>query len=209
MRFVGSRSKNQSARLNRELLQEARQLSGYCLDHDATPMVVGLSKSYEVVQVPRPTLLIAEPEPLQALSVRKLVLETAKFNVLTAHSTGEALDIFHMFPNVPGVILVGESSIDCEKVALDIKNASHNKPIIYLHGSVGGRCSNSDHDLSSHEPQALLELVRSLFGDPRTTETDSEREPNLTNAKTIPARPVPSVSRRGNAEQMRKQGNQV
>jgi hypothetical protein len=34
----------------------------------------------------RPTLLVAESEPVEALSVRKLVLETDKFNVLTAHS---------------------------------------------------------------------------------------------------------------------------
>ncbi len=38
--------------------------------------------------MPRPTLLIAEPEPEQALSVRKLVLETGKFNVLTARASG-------------------------------------------------------------------------------------------------------------------------
>src|SRR5690349_2301472 len=47
----------------------------------------------------RPTLIVAEPEPGQALSTRKLVLETAKFNVLTAHSTDEALDVFQSFPN--------------------------------------------------------------------------------------------------------------
>jgi hypothetical protein len=35
----------------------------------------------------------------QALSVRKFVLETAKYNMLTARSTREAVDIFHMFPN--------------------------------------------------------------------------------------------------------------
>ena len=38
--------------------------------------------------------------------MRKLVLETAKFNVLTAHSSREALDLFHLFPNVSLVILV-------------------------------------------------------------------------------------------------------
>jgi|SRR5579872_950086 len=67
----------------------------------------GLSKEHEVLQVPRPTLLVAEPEPLQALSVRKLVLETGKFNVLTAHSTRESIDIFHMFPNISGAVLGG------------------------------------------------------------------------------------------------------
>jgi hypothetical protein len=39
--------------------------------------------------MPGPTLLVAEPEPLEALSVRKLVLENAEFNVLTAHSRRE------------------------------------------------------------------------------------------------------------------------
>ena len=37
----------------------------------------------------RATFIMAEPEPEQALSARKLVLETAKFNVITSHSVGE------------------------------------------------------------------------------------------------------------------------
>lgn len=122
---------------------------------------------YTVNDMPRPTLLIAEPEPSQALSVRKLVLETAKFNVLTAHSTREALDLFHLFPNVSAAILVGESSIDCDKVGSYIQKATEKVPIVYLHGSMGGRCTSANHDLSSHEPEALLELVRSMLGDPR------------------------------------------
>lgn len=77
-------------------------------------------------------MLVAEPEPQQALSVRKLVLETAKFNVLTAHSTGEAIDTFHLFPNVTAAILAGESQIDCEKVASTIKGATDKVPIMAI-----------------------------------------------------------------------------
>lgn len=120
--------------------------------------------------MPRPTLLVAEPEPEQALSVRKLVLETGKFNVLTAHSNREALDIFQLFPNISAAVLVGESDIDCDEVGEHIKRATDKVQIIYLHATIGGRCSYADHDLSSHEPEALLELVRSLFGDPRSVE---------------------------------------
>lgn len=126
--------------------------------------------------MPRPTLLVAEPEPSQALSVRKLVLETAKFNVLTAHSTREALDLFHLFPNVSATILVGESSIDCDKVGSSIKKATEKVPIVYLHASVGGRCTSADHDLSSHEPEALLEVVRSMFGDPREMDQKNQKQ---------------------------------
>lgn len=87
--------------------------------------------------------------------------------MLTTHSTREAIDTFHLFPNVNAAILAGESAIDCEKVAAWIKGTPDKIKIIYLHGSIGGRCTLADHDLSSHAPEALLELVRSLFGDPR------------------------------------------
>ena len=124
--------------------------------------------------MPRPALLVAEPEPEQALSVRKLVLETGKFNVLTAHSSVEALDIFHLFPNIDAAVLVGEGTIDCKDVASKIKTINGEVPIIYLHGSIGGRCSHADHDLSSHEPEALLELVRGLLGDPRNIDNQEQ-----------------------------------
>jgi hypothetical protein len=52
--------------------------------------------------MPRPTVLVTEPEPLQALSVRKSVRETAKFNVLTAHSAREAMELFTLNHNFVG-----------------------------------------------------------------------------------------------------------
>ena len=122
----------------------------------------------------RPALLVAEPEPEQALSVRKLVLETGKFNVLTAHSSAEALEIFHLFPNIDAAVLVGEGSIDCRDVAAKIKTTNDKVSVIYLHGSIGGRCLHADHDLSSHEPEALLELVRGLLGDPRSISNEEQ-----------------------------------
>jgi hypothetical protein len=82
--------------------------------------------------VPRPTLLVAEPEPSEALSVRKLVLETAKFNVLTAHSTREALDLFHLFPNISMGILVGDDGIDCDVVAGHLKNSTDKIAVVWF-----------------------------------------------------------------------------
>ena len=124
--------------------------------------------------MPRPTLLVAEPEPLQALSVRKLVLETAKFNVLTAHSTREALDLFHLFPNISMAILVGESAIDCDAVAKHIRRTTDKVPIVFVTGRIGGRCEYANHSIPSGEPEELLELVRSMLGDPR--ELDGNRQ---------------------------------
>ena len=118
--------------------------------------------------MPRPTLLVAEPEPDQALSVRKLVLETAKFNVLTAHSTREAIDLLHLFPNISLAVLVDSDGIDCEWVTNAIRGATNKIPVIFLSPRIGARCKNADHKVSSHQPEDLLTLVRSLLGDPRT-----------------------------------------
>jgi CheY-like chemotaxis protein len=128
----------------------------------------------------RPTLIVAEPEPEQALSVRKLVLETAKFNVITAHSTAETLELLQLFPKIDAAVLVGESDIDSAEVASEIKRSNATIPVIYLHASVGGRCPSTDYDLSSHEPEALLGLIRSLLGDPRNDAVkDSDNARNL------------------------------
>lgn len=122
--------------------------------------------------MPRPTVLVAEQEPMQALSVRKLVLETAKYNVLTAHSTREALDIFHLFPNISLAVIAGGKGIDCEAIAIALKTATNKVPVVFLHPHIAAACKHADHHLSSYEPEKLLELTRSLLGDPRDDETN-------------------------------------
>ncbi len=124
--------------------------------------------------MPRPTVLVAEPEPREALSVRKLVLETAKFNVLTAHSTPEALDIFHMFPNISAAVLVGDSIIDCNAVAEQITGTvDHKVPVLFLSSPVGGMCRSADYNLDAGEPEKLLNTIRCMLGNPRTIDTPS------------------------------------
>ena len=117
--------------------------------------------------MPRPAILVAEPEPLEALSTRKLVLETGKFNVITAHSTREAIELFSLFPNVNGVVVVNGHNIDSETIARTIRTATAKPPIISLSPQVSDKLPLADHNLSSHEPLPLLVLLRSLFGDPR------------------------------------------
>jgi len=99
----------------------------------------------------RPAILVAEQEPAQALSVRKLVLETAKYNVLTAHSTREALDIFFMFPNVAIIVLVKDDAIEVDAIAKAIKEATTKIPIVVL-SPVPGHKSVTLHR-KSHEPR--------------------------------------------------------
>src|SRR5438270_8891519 len=97
----------------------------------------------------RPTLLIAEPEPVEALSTRKLVMETAKFNVLTAHSTDEALTLFQMFPNISAAVLVDSDAIRSEQVTKLIKSVAATTPVIALSPRHGHRSDGADYHLSS------------------------------------------------------------
>ena len=119
----------------------------------------------------RPALLVAEQEPDGALSTRKLVLETAKFNVLTAHSVEEArtaLDV--MAPGIAALIITAglAPANDCVALAKVFKERKTDAPVIFLSPGGDQDCGRwSDHRLSSHEPEKLLDLIRSLFGDPR------------------------------------------
>lgn len=133
--------------------------------------------------MPRPTLLVAEPEPLQALSTRKLVLETGKFNVLTAHSTREALDLYHLFPNISAAIIAVGEGLDCDTLLRTIKNAANKVPVICLSPRVGANYRDADYTLSSYEPEDLLNTMRSLFGDPRRIDEESAKEERAPSAR--------------------------
>lgn len=122
----------------------------------------------------RPTILVAEPESEQSLSVRKLVLETSKYNVLTAHSTAEGIDLARMFPNLSAAVLVMDGVIDCERVAAKVKEIRSETPVVALSPTMG-RCAQADHHLSSFEPDALVGLMRQLLGDPRQIDRQQQQ----------------------------------
>lgn len=113
---------------------------------------------------------MAEVEPPEGLSARKLVLETGKFNVITAYTVPEALDTLATFPDVNAVVLHSSICQDeqCEQVIGHMKKANPAMLVIALSPNVHSRHEGADYNLSSHEPQELLNLLRSRFGDPRT-----------------------------------------
>ena len=52
------------------------------------------------MRVIRPCFLVIDHEFPDSISTRKLVLETAKYNVITAYSGNEAVETLKLFPNV-------------------------------------------------------------------------------------------------------------
>ncbi|MDT8069045.1 MAG: response regulator [Terriglobia bacterium] len=128
----------------------------------------------------RPALLVAEHEPDSALSTRKLLLETAKFNVITAHSMPEAKEAMHLMGSgIAGLVVTSSlgPENDCATLAKAFKEEKPESPVIYLSPTGFQECRWADHQLSTYEPEKLLDLVRELFGDPRTSEPPTKGPP--------------------------------
>lgn len=111
---------------------------------------------------------MAEVEPPEGLSARKLVLETGKFNVITAYSVQETMETLATFPKVHALVLHASICQDgeCDHVIARVKVQHPSMRVIALSPTDGHNYKQADHNVSSHEPQELLNLLRSLFGDP-------------------------------------------
>ena len=114
------------------------------------------------------TVLMIEPEMPESVSARKLVLETAKHNVITAYGGIEGLALFGRFPNVDAVFLHSElNDYDCANVAKQIRDMHGTIPIVILSPTGHTRCGSEITEvLSSHEPQLLLDYLAKRLGLP-------------------------------------------
>jgi DNA-binding response OmpR family regulator len=116
----------------------------------------------------RPTFIVAEPEPEQAISSRKLLLENFKFNVITAHSEQEMMELLDLFPNIDALILhddiPGRSAVGILKT---VKDKAPKIPVVALNPRGSRHSHFADHVVNSHKPEELLHLLQKIFGDPR------------------------------------------
>jgi response regulator RpfG family c-di-GMP phosphodiesterase len=109
--------------------------------------------------------LVVETEPPQGLSTRKLLLETAQHNVISAHSPEEGVEMFHRFPNVDVVAVDGSfSEANCASLVRAIKQESPNIRVVAFLPNVAGHCHWADETISSHDPAGLLKLLQEMGG---------------------------------------------
>jgi hypothetical protein len=104
-------------------------------------------------------VLMMEEEHPEGLSARKLVVETAKHNVLTAYSANDGIDLLGRFPNV-NVVLVHARVLDQRPTMLaEIKALAPKAPIILA--SPGGEQFRPEatYLVDSHQPHQLITLL--------------------------------------------------
>jgi DNA-binding response OmpR family regulator len=130
----------------------------------------------------RPCFLVVDREFPGSISTRKLVIETAKFNVLTAYSGVEALEIFQRFPALSGVVLdAGLEDITCRLVTQTIKAQQANLPVIVIASPGDEDCPEADFLLESFEPAKLLETLKGL--EKKASEEIEKRNEELSREK--------------------------
>lgn len=130
----------------------------------------------------RPCFIVVDPEHSGSISTRKLVIESAKLNVITAYSGGEAIETVKKYPAVDGVVLNTEvRDIPVAKVIDSVKKANSKLPVIVV-GSLNGRIDSADYHVESFDPRNLLNILQSLT--PEKVEAIMDHEEELRDDET-------------------------
>lgn len=111
----------------------------------------------------RLAFLIVEAEPAQGLSTRKLLLESAKHNVVTAYTSEEGVRMFRRFAKVDAVVVDGELD-GKDRLVASVKQQDSSMGIICLTPRQGEKAAWADETVNSHDPAALLKLLQEMGG---------------------------------------------
>jgi CheY-like chemotaxis protein len=131
----------------------------------------------------RPCFLVVDPEHSGSISTRKLVIETAKFNVITAYSGAEAIQTLRIFPAVDGVVLdAGIRDIPCTEIVTQLKAIQPAVPVVSV-GTLGhDLCPGADYSLETFDPAKLLTLLQKLQPEKTALILQSDERLNISEA---------------------------
>ncbi len=105
------------------------------------------------------TVLMVEIEPAEGISSRKLVLETAKQNVITAYSVEDGVRLLRRFPNVDALVVHAQLARPYTEIIDEARKIRPDVPVILLSPTASEHCPGCTAVVSSHEPQQLLDVL--------------------------------------------------
>ena len=122
----------------------------------------------------RLVVLMVEVEQPEGISARKLILETARHNVITAYSGNGAIKLLRRFPNVDVAVIHTElEDSPFSRLVHEIKKIRPDLPIVALSPTQDRHVKGVDHTLSSYDPQLLLRVLAERY----EAATSDEAEP--------------------------------
>jgi response regulator RpfG family c-di-GMP phosphodiesterase len=111
----------------------------------------------------RPCYLVIDRETSSGISTRKLIIETAKFNVITAYSSKEAIETLRKYPSLDGVVLdAGMEDMPTEELIAALKQLQPKIMVILVCTPRFTPCQDADYNLESFDPRRLLALLEKL-----------------------------------------------
>ena len=112
----------------------------------------------------RPCFLVVDPEHASSISTRKLVLETAKYNVITAYSCEEAIALIERFPSVNAVVINGTTQDPSASRFLEaLRGIPEARLVVVGDGPLTQGTRQPDLRVDSFSPPKLLEGLQRLF----------------------------------------------
>lgn len=138
----------------------------------------------------RPCFLVIDREFPSSISTRKLVLETAKYNVITAYTSTEALQMLKRFPNVDGIVMDASGHDEpCADLVSNIRKIAGNIKIVLTSGRSYVECGDVDLHLDNYDPRKLLDALAKLF--PEANEALNAHDDAINRAlKSLPEAPA-------------------
>ena len=105
-----------------------------------------------------------EVEQPEGISTRKLVLETARHNVITAYSKDTGAELLRRFPNVDVAVVHSElDKASFAETVRELKGILGDLPVIGISPRSDVHKDGADYFITSHDPQALLTLLAEKF----------------------------------------------
>jgi response regulator RpfG family c-di-GMP phosphodiesterase len=130
----------------------------------------------------RPCFLVVDREYSGSISTRKLVIETAKFNVLTAYSSAEAIETLERYPRVDGVVIdAGLKDMPCAELVAELRKITPELKIVSICPVGSPNCDGADEELESFDPKKLLGVLQKFV--PQATKAIEKREEDLASGK--------------------------
>ena len=111
----------------------------------------------------RPCYLVLDREVQGNISTRKLVIETAKLNVITAYSPEEAIETLERYPTVDGVVFNAEvAGMGANELLRRLRALVPNIPIIITSAHGSRRNEPNVYYIDGLDPKALLDCLQKL-----------------------------------------------
>lgn len=134
----------------------------------------------------RPCFLILDFDFPGSISSRKLVIESAKLNVITAYSAWEAIETLERFPRVDGVVVNAnlEGHMSCHEIIEALRKVRSSIRIVTVSASGHDPCGGEQFHVSSYDPRQLLNVLEQMSPEStRAIEHEDEREEEIRQEK--------------------------